>query len=39
MEEFMNGGVPFRSNWETFHDQFKARFKTVNEAVDTKEKL
>jgi hypothetical protein len=39
MEEFANGGVPFHSQWETFRDQFKARFETVDEAVDAKEKL
>jgi hypothetical protein len=39
MEEFANGGVPFHSQWETFCDQFKVRFKTVDEAVDAKEKL
>jgi Retrotransposon gag protein len=39
MEEFANGGVPFGSNWETFCEQFKARFETVDEAVDAKEKL
>jgi hypothetical protein len=39
MEEFANGGVPFQSQWETFCDQFKVRFETVNEAVDAKEKL
>jgi Retrotransposon gag protein len=39
MEEFVNGGVPFGSSWGTFCDQFKARFKTVDKAVDAKEKL
>jgi hypothetical protein len=39
MEEFANGGVPFGSQWETFREHFKARFETVDEAVDAKEKL
>ena len=39
MEKFANGGVPFDGQWATFRDQFKARFETVDEAVDAKEKL
>jgi hypothetical protein len=39
MEEFANGGVPFAGNWETFCRDFKARFETVDEVVDAKEKL
>jgi hypothetical protein len=39
MEEFATGGIPFDNNWSVFREQFKARFETVNEAVDAKEKL
>jgi hypothetical protein len=39
MEEFANGGVPFAGNWETFRRDFKARFETVDEVVDAKERL
>jgi hypothetical protein len=39
MEIFASGGVPFDGLWETFRAQFKARFETVDEAVDAKEKL
>lgn len=39
MEEFASGGAPFDDNWDRFHGQFKARFETVDEAVDAKEKL
>ena len=39
MEEFTNGGVPFGGHWETFHAHFKARFETVDKAVNAKEKL
>ena len=39
MEEFANGGVPFGNRWDTFREQFKARFETVDEAVDAKERL
>jgi hypothetical protein len=39
MEEFANGGVPFDNQWENFRQEFKARFETVDEAVDAKEKL
>jgi hypothetical protein len=39
MEEFASGGIPFDNDWDTFREQFKSRFETVNEAVDAKEKL
>ena len=39
MEEFASGRVPFNNDWEEFREQFKARFETVDEAVDAKEKL
>src|SRR6267154_2349223 len=39
MEEFVNGGVPFGNQWETFREHFKACFETVDEAVNAKEKL
>jgi hypothetical protein len=39
MEEFVNGGVPFGGLWQNFHTEFKARFETVDEAVDAKERL
>ena len=39
MEEYASGGVPFDSLWETFQNQFKAQFETMNEAMDAKEKL
>jgi hypothetical protein len=39
MEEFADGGIPFGGLWVTFQEQFKARFETVDEAVDAKEKL
>ena len=39
MEEFATGGVPFSGQWETFRKHFKARFETVDEAVNAKEKL
>jgi hypothetical protein len=39
MEEFANGGVPFDGQWQTFRNEFKARFETVDEAVDAKERL
>ena len=39
MEIFASGRVPFDGLWETFRAQFKARFETVDEAVDAKEKL
>ena len=39
MEEFATGGVPFGNRWDTFREHFKARFETVNEVVDAKEKL
>jgi Retrotransposon gag protein len=39
MEEFASGGTPFDNDWDWFRGQFKARFETVDEAVDAKEKL
>jgi Retrotransposon gag protein len=39
MEEFANGVVLFAGNWETFRWDFKARFETVDEVVDAKERL
>ena len=39
MEEFASGRVLFNNDWEEFREQFKARFETVDEAVDAKEKL
>jgi hypothetical protein len=39
MKEFADGGVPFGGLWAMFREQFKARFETVDEAVDAKEKL
>ena len=39
MEEFATGRVPFNGQWETFCKHFKARFETVDEAIDAKEKL
>jgi hypothetical protein len=39
MEEFADGGVPFNNDWQRFCAQFKARFETMDEAVNTKEKL
>ena len=39
MEEFAAGGIPFDNRWETFREHFRARFETVDEAVDAKEKL
>ena len=39
MEEFATRGVPFSGRWETFREHFKARFETVDEAVNAKEKL
>src|SRR5450756_2506483 len=39
MEEFASDGVPFDGNCETFRRDFKARFETVDEAVDAKERL
>jgi len=39
MEQFAAGTVPFGSDWARFHAEFKARFETVDEAVDAKEKL
>lgn len=39
MEEFADGRVPFGGLWQNFRAEFKARFETVDEAVDAKEKL
>jgi Retrotransposon gag protein len=39
MEEFAVGRVPFDNRWNHFREQFKAGFKTVDEAVNAKEKL
>ena len=39
IEQFMDGGISFNGNWGTFREQFKARFETVNEVVDAKERL
>jgi Retrotransposon gag protein len=39
MEEFAQGVAPFGGEWAVFCREFKARFETVNEAVDIKEKL
>jgi Retrotransposon gag protein len=39
MEEFAEGRAPFSSRWHTFREHFKARFETIDEAVDAKEKL
>ena len=39
MEVFEGGQIPFGGVWEIFRTQFRARFETVNEVVDTKEKL
>jgi len=36
MEEFVNGNVPFNGLWETFQNQFKAWFETINEAINTR---
>ena len=39
MEEFTTRHAPFGEQWDVFHEQFKAWFKTVDEAVDAKERL
>jgi uncharacterized protein YnzC (UPF0291/DUF896 family) len=39
MEEFARGVAPFSSEWAVFRREFKARFETVNKAIDIKEKL
>jgi hypothetical protein len=39
MEEFAVGRVPFEERWSSFRKQFKARFETVDEAVDAKKRL
>ena len=39
MEVFAGGLAPFDGQWDMFRAQFKARFETVDEVVDAKEKL
>ncbi|EJF55563.1 hypothetical protein DICSQDRAFT_73487 [Dichomitus squalens LYAD-421 SS1] len=39
MEEITQGTTPFKGSWTEFRTQFKARFETVDEAVDAKERL
>ena len=39
MEEFVWGVALFGGQWRMFHAEFKARFETVDEAIDAKEKL
>ncbi|EJF55392.1 hypothetical protein DICSQDRAFT_141950 [Dichomitus squalens LYAD-421 SS1] len=39
MEEITQGTTPFKGLWTEFRTQFKARFETVDEAVDAKERL
>lgn len=39
MEEMVNRGTPFNGSWADFTVTFKARFKTVDEAVNAKEIL
>lgn len=39
MEELTQGTTPFNGSWNDFRQQFKARFETVDEAVDAKERL
>ncbi|EJF60226.1 hypothetical protein DICSQDRAFT_63244 [Dichomitus squalens LYAD-421 SS1] len=39
MEEITQGTAPFKGSWTEFRTQFKARFETVDEAVDAKERL
>jgi hypothetical protein len=39
MEELVEGRAPFDEQWNSFQEQFKARFKMVDEAVNTKVKL
>jgi hypothetical protein len=39
MESFAERVVPFGGQWVRFHDDFRARFETVDEATDAKEKL
>ena len=34
MEEFANGGIPFDSRWDRYHEQFKVQFETVDKAID-----
>ena len=39
MEELTRGHTPFNNDWNEFRQQFKARFESVDEAVDAKERL
>ncbi|EJF55521.1 hypothetical protein DICSQDRAFT_17170, partial [Dichomitus squalens LYAD-421 SS1] len=39
IEEITQGTTPFKGLWTEFRTQFKARFETVDEAVDAKERL
>ncbi|EJF62762.1 hypothetical protein DICSQDRAFT_135718 [Dichomitus squalens LYAD-421 SS1] len=39
MEEITQGTTPLKGSWTEFRTQFKARFETVDEAVDAKERL
>ncbi|EJF59605.1 hypothetical protein DICSQDRAFT_64916 [Dichomitus squalens LYAD-421 SS1] len=39
MEEITQGTTPFKGLWTEFRTQFKARFETVDEAVDAREHL
>ena len=38
-EEFSQEAIPFTSSYNTFCEQFKARFETVDKAIDAKAKL
>ena len=39
MEDITLGHTPFNNDWNEFRRQFKARFESVDEAVDAKERL
>lgn len=39
MEALTQGNLPYNGDWNEFRAQFKARFETVDEAVDAKERL
>jgi hypothetical protein len=39
MERFADGIIPFDDDWSKFCSEFKARFETVDEEIDAKEKL
>ena len=39
MEQLTLGHMPFNNDWNEFRSQFKARFESVDEAVDAKERL